>query len=122
MNQKYISPNIAIIPFKTFYIPNKKSTNYFSSKEYMDIIHSSLLYLEIEVGKNIKKANLTKDEELKIKSNKQFMSLFITLDDYNFYIDDNYFYGKEKKLICRYSSQLSTSYEIGPSNNKIYLK
>ena len=107
--QENTSSNIAVIPFKTFYLPNKKITNSFSSKEYMDIIHSSLLYLEIEVGKNIQQTNLTKEEELKIINNKQFMSLFITLDDYNFYIDDNYFLDKEKKLICRYSSQLSTS-------------
>ena len=119
--QENTSSNIAVIPFKTFYLPNKKITNSFSSKEYMDIIHSSLLYLEIEVGKNIKQTNLTKEEELKIKNNKQFMSLFIALDDYNFYIDDNYFLDKEKKLICRYSSQLSTSYEIGPSNNKLQI-
>ena len=119
LKQEDKSSNIAVIPFKTFYIPNKKITNSFSSKEYVDIIHSSSLYLEIEVGKNIKQTNLTKEDELKIKNNKQFMSLFITLDDYNFYIDDNYFFDKEKKLICRYSSQLSTSYEIGQSNNKL---
>ena len=119
LKQEDKSSNIAVIPFKTFYIPNRKITNSFSSKEYVDIIHSSSLYLEIEVGKNIKQTNLTKEDELKIKNNKQFMSLFITLDDYNFYIDDNYFFDKEKKLICRYSSQLSTSYEIGQSNNKL---
>ena len=60
--------------------------------------------MDIEVGKKIKQNYLTKEEELKIKNNKQFISIFITLDDYNFYIDDNYFYDKEKKSICRYSS------------------
>ena len=60
--------------------------------------------MDIEVGKKIKQNHLTKEEELKIKNNKQFISIFITLDDYNFYIDDNYFYDKEKKSICRYSS------------------
>ena len=40
------------------------------------------------------------------------MSIFLIIDDFTFYIDDNYFYDEQKNLICRYSSNLSSSYEI----------
>ena len=116
-NETKLSPNIAVIPFKTFYIPNKNKHDSFTSKEYLDNIHSSLSYLEIEIGKDIKREKVPKDEEDKIKNNKQYISLFFNIDEYNFYIDDNYFYDKDKKSICRYSTQLSTSYEVSPTNN-----
>lgn len=103
---------IAIFPFKTFLFPNKSSNEQFSSKEYLDIIHSSLIYLDIEIGKNVKEEKINKEILSKIKNNKQFLSLFVLIDNYDFYIDDNYFYDEEKKKYCRYSTFLSTSYEI----------
>ena len=116
-SNKNSSPNLAIIPFKIFFSSNKNINNYFSSKEFLDIIHSSLPYLEIEAGKSIKSnLDIPSEIESKIKSQKQFLSVFIVIDDYTFYIDDNYFYDEQKNLICRYSSELSSSYEV---NNNI---
>ena len=112
------SPHIAVIPFRIFYPP--KIYNYsFSCRDYFETIHSSLPYLEIEIGDNIKVKNLTKEEQLKLKDKKQILSLFIVIDDYSFYIDDNYFYSEEKKKLCRYSTSLSTTYEIDPAKNII---
>ena len=118
-NEVKQSPNIAVIPFKLFYPPinNKNNNDLFTSEQFMDNIHSSLIYLEIEIGKNIKSDLIPKEDESKILNNKQFISLFIVLNEYNFYIDDNHFFDEKKKLICRYSSQLSTSYEVIPSKN-----
>ena len=119
-SNKIQSPNLAIIPFKIFFIPNKNINNYFSSSKFLDIIHSSLPYLEIESGKSIKSnMDIPREIESKIKNKKQFLSIFIVIDDYTFYIDENYFYNEQKNLICRYSSQLSSSYEI---NNDISSK
>lgn len=118
-NETIINSNIAVIPFKTFYLSNKNNSNSFTSKEYIDDIIQSYIYLEIEIGKNIKKREISKEDESKIENNKQFISLFIELDDFIFYIDDNYFYDNKKKKICRYSSQLSTSYEQNPSKNNL---
>ena len=117
-NNEKISPNIAVIPFKIFY-PPKLNNNSFSSKDYFDQIHQSLPYLEIEIGESIKKMRLSKKEESKIKNQRQFISLFLAIDDSSFYIDDKYFFIEEKKEICRYSTELSTSYEIDPSKNII---
>ena len=104
-------PNIAVFPFKTFYYPPKDSNVHFTSKEYMDIIHSSLIYLNVEICNNIKNEYLTKDILSKLIYNKQFLSLFLNIDDYDFYIDDNYFYNENMKKFCHYSTFLSNSYE-----------
>ena len=114
------NPNIAVFPFKTFYYPPKSSNEQFSSKEFMDIIHSSLIYLDIEVGKGIKKDKLTKEFSSKFLNNKQFLSLFVVIDNYDFYIDDNYFYNDEKKKVCQYSTFLSSSYEKEQNINITY--
>ena len=45
------------------------------------------------------------------------MSLFIVIDNYDFYIDDKYFYNEEKKSICHYSTFLSKSYEVDQNSN-----
>ena len=111
------NPKIAVFPFKTFQYPHKFSDEQFSSKEYMDIIHSSLIYLNIEIGKDIKKEKLTKEISSNIINNKQFLTLFIDFDNYDFYIDDKYFYDENKKKICHYSTHLSTSYEIDKNDN-----
>ena len=34
------------------------------------------------------------------------------MDEFSFYIDDNYFMNSQKKLFCKYSSELSSSYEV----------
>ena len=114
-NEDVTSPNIAVIPFKIFYYPKQESR--YIPKEYLDNIHSSLPYLEIEIGKDIKKKSLTKEQESRIPNKKQYLSIFIIIDDYSFYIDDNYFYSEEKKPLCRYSTELSSSYEINPLRN-----
>jgi hypothetical protein len=114
-NKSKLSPNIAVLPFKTFRIPNKNDEGSFSYKDYFDIIHSSKIYLEIEIGQNIKNKTLSKEEESKIPNKKQIVPLFILIDDINLYIDDNYFYDKQKKEICRYSTELSTSYKVNSS-------
>lgn len=108
-------PNIAVFPFKTFYYPIKTPDQSYSPKEYMDIIQSSMIHLDIEIGKNIKNENLTKELKSKFLNNKQFLSLFVIIDKYDFYIDDNYFYNPDKKKYCLYSSFLSTSYEVDNS-------
>ena len=108
---------IAVFPFKTFQYPYKFSNEQFSSKEYMDIIHSSQIYLEIEAGKDIKNDKLTEEISSNLLNNKQYLSLFIDFDNYDFYIDDNYFYDENKNKICHYSTLLSTSYEIDNDNS-----
>ena len=123
LNEENPSQNIAVIPFKIFYPP--KLHNYsFSCRDYLETVHSSLPYLEIEIGEKVKNKILSEKDESKIPDKKQYISLFISIDDNSFYIDDNYFYTEEKKAICRYSTQLSTSYEVNPSkniNNKNYV-
>ena len=110
--------NIAVVPFKTFYFPPKSSNEQFSSKEFMDIIHSSLIYLNVEIGSDIKEEKITKEISSKLLNNKQFLSLFIVIDNYDFYIDDKYFYNEEKKSICHYSTFLSKSYEVDQNSNE----
>ena len=103
--------NISIVPFKTFYPPINNNTE-FSAKDYYENIQLGNLYLEIEVGKGIKNIELTEEEKSKIKENKQFISFFIILNDFAFSVNNSYFINDEKKRqICRYSSELSTSYE-----------
>ena len=97
-----LSPNLAVLPLKLYYESYTLNENDFSSIDFLDSIHSSKPYLEIEVGNNIKSSF----------DNTQIMTIFLSIDDYNFYIDDNYFTDEKKNLICRYSSKLSTSYEI----------
>ena len=115
-----ISKNIAIIPFKTFYPLKKNSNNRFSSQDYIDNIHLSNIYLEIEVGKNIKEINLSKEYDSKISNKKQFIQLFLVTNDYLFYIDDDSYQYERFLPICNYSTYLSTSYEI--AQNKSIIK
>ena len=100
------NPNIAVIPFKTFYAPiNQEGKRPFGPKDYYNTVQLSFSYLEIETGKN----------------NHQKLPLFFTLDDYSFLIDDKYFNGqKNLDLVCNYSSALSDSYEID-KNKSIYV-
>ena len=108
--------NISVVPFKTFYPPINNNTE-FSAKDYYENIHLGNLYLEIEVGKGIKNIELTEEEKSKIKENKQFLSFFIILNDFTFSVNNSYFIDDErKKSICRYSSELSTSYAIDEYN------
>ena len=70
-------------------------------------------YLEVQVGKSIKNDIIINEEiEERIKSQKQFLPIFLELDEFSFYIDDNYFINNQKKLFCKYSSELSSSYEV----------
>ena len=115
LNKTKLTQNIAVVPFKTFKIPNKNNEDSFSPRDYFDIIHSSKIYLEIEIGQSIKNKTLSKEEESKIPNKKQFLPLFIIIDDINLYIVDNYFYDKKKQAICRYSTELSTSYQVNSS-------
>jgi len=117
--EQNISKNIAIIPFKTFYPLKQNNKNKFSSQDYIDNIHLSNIYLEIEVGQNIKKLNLLKEYESKINNSKQFIQLFIISNDYLFYIDDNSYQYERFVPICNYSTQLSTSYEIAQAKSFI---
>ena len=107
--------NISVVPFKTFY-PLINNNTEFSAKDYYENIHLANLYLEIEVGKGIKNVELTDEDKLKIKENKQFISFFIILNDFTLSINNSYFINDERKRqICRYSSELSTSYEMHKS-------
>lgn len=112
-NNHVLSPNLAILNLKYFHNPISDKNN-FTSLDYLDNIHSSLLFLEIETGKNIINDNELEEKiKNKIKNLKQLiLSIFLVIDDFSFYIDDNYFYNEEKNLICRYSSNLSSSYDI----------
>ena len=114
-NKIKLPSSIAVIPFKTFKIPNKNNEGSFSPKDFFDIIYSSKIYLEIEIGQSIKNKTLSKEEESKIPNKKQFLPLFIEIDNIHLFIDDNYFYDKQKKEICRYSTELSTSYKVNSS-------
>ena len=117
------SSNLAVLPLKLFYEQYKSNEDDFSSYDFLDVIHSSKPYLEIEVGNDIKTSfdnKILEEEERKIDDNKQILTIFLSIDDYNFYIDDNYFSDKKKNLICRYSSQLSTSYEINENLKSNY--
>ena len=100
------NPNIAVIPFKTFYLPsNQEGSNTFGAKDYYNTIHYSLPYLEIDTGKNI----------------NQKLWLFFTSDNYYFNLDDRYFNNEEtNNLICHYLRTLSNSYEIDNSKSLYY--
>lgn len=118
LKEENTSSNIAILPFKIFYPTEPYNKYRYPSREYINTIHLSVPYLEIEIGKNIKNINLSKEEELKIKNNKQFITLFLSINDNSFYIEDNFFSdNEEKNMLCRYSSKISTSYELEPTKN-----
>ena len=55
------NPKIAVLPFKTFHFTNRANTEQFSSRDFMDIIHNSLIYLDIEISKDIKRDKLTQE-------------------------------------------------------------
>ena len=59
------TPNIAVVPFKTFY-PLINNNTEFLAKDYYENIHLGNLYLEIEVGKGIKNIELSKEDKSKI--------------------------------------------------------
>ena len=96
-------PNIAVIPFKTFYPPvYQEGARPFRAKDFYNTIHYSSSYLDLEIG----------------KTSEQKLSVFFTLDDYFFHLDDNYFNNeKSNNLICHYSSNLSDSYELVKTND-----
>ena len=106
------NPKIAVFPFKTYHFPNRANTEQFSSKDFMDIIHNSLIYLDLEISKDIKKDKLTQEIETMLLNNKQFLTLFVVIDNDDFYISDNYFMDEQKKKNCHYSTFLSSSYEV----------
>ena len=97
------NPNIAVIPFKTFYSPiNQEGKRPFRPQDYFNTIHYSYSYLEIETGKN----------------KNQKLPLFFKLDDFTLFLYDNYLNGeKSVNLICNYSSALSDSYEFDKNKN-----
>ena len=75
-----MSQNLAVIPFKILYDKYTSDENNFSPKDYIDIIHSSKPYFEIEVGTKIKSLNdneIAEEIEEKIKDQKQFLLIFI---------------------------------------------
>ena len=118
LNEEKLSPNIAILPFKIFHPTDQYNKYRYPCREYINTIHLSIPYVETEIGKNIKNINLSKEAEFKIKNNKQFITLFLTINDNSFYIEDNYASDdEEKSMLCRYSSKLSTSYELDPNKN-----
>lgn len=121
LNEEKLSSNIAIIPFKIFYPTEQYNKYRYPCREYINTIHLSVPYLEIEIGKNIKNINLSKEVESKIKNNKQFITLFLSINDNSFFIEDNYSSDddEEKNILCRYSSKLSTSYELEPNKNNV---
>ena len=99
--------NIAVIPFKTYYYQNDILNSKFTPLDYYKLFHLSNIYLEIEVGsKNI----------------IQILSLFINIDDYIFYIEDNTDNINLNNNICRYSTKLSNSFKRLNSDNIIYGK
>ena len=69
LNEEKSSKNIAVIPFKIFYPPNLNNHS-FSCRDYIETIHSSLPYLEIEIGEKVKNKNLSKKDESKIPNKK----------------------------------------------------
>ena len=96
--QDSFSPNIVVIPFKTFFTNSNKKTNNngLTALEYYNQIHSSRLYIQLE-------------SFTKIKDNKQqYLNIFTITDESSFYLDD--YYSKIGDIICPYSSQLSPSY------------
>ena len=110
-DDKNSSPNLAVLNLKLFHSEN--INDIFTSLDYLHQIHSSLPYLEVQVGKSIKNDIIINEEiEERIKSQKQFLPIFLELDEFSFYIDDNYFINNQKKLFCKYSSELSSSYEV----------
>lgn len=117
------SPNIAILPFKIFYPTELYNKYRYPCREYINTIHLSVPYLEIEIGKSIKNIDLSKEVESKIKNKKQFITLFLSINDNSFYIEDNYSSDDDddegKNMLCRYSSKLSTSYELEPTKNNV---
>ena len=112
-NELYSFKNIVVIPFKTFYPTNDNHNIKSFSLDYYKLYHLSKLYLELDAGKNIKEKYLSKIIDI---NNSQILSLFLSFDDYLFYIDDNF---DSSYNICRYSTEISTSYEITNSDNVV---
>ena len=79
LNEENPSQNIAVIPFKIFYPP--KLHNYsFSCRDYLETIHSSLPYLEIEIGEKVKIKFYPKKMNLKYQTkNNIYHYLFLLM-------------------------------------------
>ena len=114
---KDTNPKIAVFPFKTYYFPYESNNEQFSSKDFMDRIHSSLIYISTEASKGIRTDKLTPEISSVISNNKQYLTLFLNFDNNDFYISDNYFFDEKKKKYCHYSTNLSSSYEISEEYN-----
>ena len=114
-------PSIAVIPFKTLHPSNDNKTLEFTISDYYNTYHSSKIYLELEVGKKIKQKYISL---IPNKNRGQILSTFISLDDYLFYIDDNFetTYRIKCNDICKYSTELSESYEVISYENVIRTK
>ena len=56
---KDTNPKIAVFPFKTYYFPYESNNEQFSSKDFMERIHSSLIYISTEASKGIRTDKLT---------------------------------------------------------------
>ena len=101
--QNSLSPNIIVIPFKTFYSkPKNNGKNKpltFSSLDYYDIIHSSKIYLNMETHNN------------------QHLPLFINPDDSPFSLDDSF--SNIYNIESPYSRQLSQTYDKCNNNNNL---
>ena len=93
-------PDIAVIQFKELNPSNVK----FTPLDYYKSYHLSNIYIELEVG------NTTQN---------QILSLFLYLDDYIFYIDDNFDSYNLNNNICGYSTQLSTYFKVSNSDSII---
>ena len=91
--QKIPSPNIIVIPFKTFYTKTNNNNNKktkFSSLDYYNQIQTSKLYLKME------------------SKNNQYLHVFLSTDETDFYLDD--YFAELGSINCPYSSQLSPTY------------
>ena len=101
--QNSFSPNIIVIPFKTFFPKSKnnnKNNSIFSSLDYFNNIHSSKIYLNMETKSG------------------QFLRIFISTDESIFYLDD--FFSELSNMECPYSCQLSPSYHLCNNYSSIY--
>ena len=98
--QNSLSPNIIVIPFKTFYSTSnnndKDNKSIFSSLDYYNNIHSSKIYLNIESQDN------------------QNLHIFISPDDSPLSLDDSF--SQLNNIDCPYSRQLSQTYDICSNN------
>ena len=104
LNNSY--SNLAILKFKTYYpylIENNLNDNSFNHIDYVNSIHLSQIYLEIEIG----------NESNYINNNSQTLNVIIDMYQDYFILTDSYFKNPafHNNILCNYNISLSPTFK-----------